>query len=33
MTEQDALGLYPAASFRIVTGATAGEGTLRQARW
>ena len=33
MTVEDALGLFPASSFRIVTGATAGERTLRQARW
>ena len=32
MSEEDRLGLFPASSFRIVTGATA-EGTLRQARW
>jgi hypothetical protein len=29
----DALGLYPASSFRVATGATAGAQTLRQARW
>ena len=28
-----AIGLYPASSFRVATGATAGERTLRQARW
>jgi hypothetical protein len=33
MSEEDRLGLFPASSFRIVTGATAGEDTLRQARW
>jgi|SoiMethySBSTD1v2_1073268.scaffolds.fasta_scaffold129143_2 hypothetical protein len=30
---EDALGLFPASSFRVVTGATAGARTLRQARW
>jgi hypothetical protein len=29
----DTIGLYPAASFRVATGATAGAATLRQARW
>jgi hypothetical protein len=29
----DAIGLYPAKSFRVATGATAGAQTLRQARW
>ena len=33
MSEEARLGLFPASSFRIVTGATAGEHTLRQARW
>ena len=33
MSDGEALGLYPAASFRIATGATAGERRLRQARW
>ena len=33
MSDDEALGLYPAAAFRTATGATAGERTLRQARW
>jgi len=33
MSETASLGLFPAASFRIVTGATSGARTLRQARW
>ena len=31
--EEDAIGLFPASSFRAATGATAGGRTLRQARW
>jgi len=32
-TTGGSLGLYPRASFRIVTGEHAGEATIRQARW
>jgi hypothetical protein len=33
MSGDDAIGLFPASSFRLATGATAGDRTLRQARW